>query len=461
MERDARSGVRSGQPEHRTGCWQTPDRGASDGAASDRDVPTRGTPVEQIGTAALGTSSDLFLQARTPDFRKVTLALFAAGFSTYALLYCVQPLLPVFSRKLGLSPTEASLSLSLTTGTLAVAMLIAGRISDVRGRKPIMAVSLFAVGVLTVACSFAPNWTTLLVLRTLTGVALAGVPAVAMAYLAEEVHPSDLGAAVGLYIAGNAYGGMAGRVLTGVLIDVTNSWRLSLGIIGLLGLLAAAVFAALLPPSRRFEAETVLSLNHLGRAFAIHLADAGLSRLFLIGFLLMGTFVTAYNYLSYRLVEPPFDLSQAAAGSIFLVYIIGGPASAWFGRLGSRCGRGRMMMAAMGTMFLSLLLTTTANLMVSVMAIAIFTSGFFGAHAIASGWVSHRAETARAAAASLYLFAYYVGSSVFGSLGGLFWSRFRWPGITGVVALLTLASLLTAGTLTRRERRDEAAAAPS
>ena len=251
MERETRSERRSDDFEDRT-----PARDSQDRSRSVRVAPAGETPIERIETAALAASSDLFLRARTPGFRRVTLALVAAGFSTYALLYCVQPLLPVFSRDLGVSPTQSSLSLSLTTGTLAVAMLVAGRISDVRGRKPIMAVSLFAVGVLTVACSLAPNWTTLLILRTLTGVALAGVPAVAMAYLAEEVDPSDLGAAMGLYIAGNAYGGMAGRVLTGVLIDVTHSWRLSLGIIGLLGLLAAAVFAVLLPPSRRFVAES-------------------------------------------------------------------------------------------------------------------------------------------------------------------------------------------------------------
>ena len=411
---------------------------------------------EEVGSVALAASPDLFLKARTPEFRKVTLALVAAGFSTYALLYCVQPLLPVFSQDLGVSPSESSLSLSVTTATLAVAMLVAGRISDVRGRKPIMTASLFAVGVLTVGCSFAPNWTVLLVLRTLTGVALAGVPAVAMAYLAEEVHPRDLGASMGLYIAGNAYGGMAGRVLTGVLIDLTQSWRLAIGIIGVFGIIAAALFTWLLPPSRRFEAEEGVSLGHLGRAFAGHLSDPGLAQLFLVGFLLMGGFVTAYNYLSYRLLEAPFDLSQAAAGSIFLVYLLGGPASAWFGRLGSRLGRGRMMIAAMALMFAGLLATVTGNLVITIAAIAIFTSGFFGAHAIASGWVSRRATTARAAAASLYLFAYYTGSSIFGSLGGLFWSRYGWPGIMAVVALLILVSIVTGASLMRREGREQA-----
>lgn len=422
---------------------------------SDADKPpNHETPIEEIETLALAGSTDLFLRASTPDYRKVTAALVAAGFSTYALLYCVQPLLPVFSADLGVSPTVSSLSLSVTTGALALAMLVAGRISDVRGRKPIMAISLFAVGILTVAAAFAPNWTALLLVRALTGVALAGTPAVAMAYLAEEVHPRDLGGAMGLYIAGNAYGGMAGRVLTGILIDVTGSWRLAIGIMGVFGIAAAALFTWLLPPSRRFEAEEGFSLGHLGRAFAGHIAEPGLAKLFLVGFLLMGAFVTAYNYLSYRLIAPPFDLSQAFAGAIFLVYLIGGPASAWFGKLGGRHGRGRMMIAAMVLMLAGLLLTASHNLVVAIVAIATFTCGFFGAHSIASGWVSRRATNARAAAASLYLFAYYAGSSLFGSLGGLFYSRFGWPGIMMLVAGLIALGLMLAFRLMATERRD-------
>ena len=412
------------------------------------------TILEEAETLALAGSTDLFLRARTPEFRKVTMALVAAGFSTYALLYCVQPLLPVFSAELHVSPSVSSLSLSLATGMLAIALLVAGRVSDIIGRKPIMTVSLFAVGILTVACAFAPNWTTLLALRALTGVAVAGVPAIAMAYLAEEVHPRDLGVAMGLYIAGNAYGGMAGRVLVGFLIDATGSWRVSLAVIGAFGLAAAALFTMLLPPSRRFEPARGLSLGHLGRAFAGHLRDPVLVKLFFAGFLLMGGFVTTYNYLSYRLIAPPFSLSQAWAGSIFLVYSLGGPFSAYIGRLGGRYGLGRMMMASMALELAGLALTAVPDLAVAIVAIAMVTCGFFGAHAIASGWVSRRAAHDRAAAASLYLFAYYVGSSLFGSLGGLAWSRAGWPGIMALVGVLILAGLALAGSLARQEGRE-------
>ena len=412
------------------------------------------SPAAVAGSLALTGSPDLFLRARTPEFRRVAVALAAAGFSTYALLYCVQPLLPVFSDDLGVSPSLSSLSLSATTATLAVAMLFAGRLSDVTGRKAPMAVSLFAVGFLTVVAAFAPNWTSLLAIRALTGIAMAGVPSVAMAYLAEEVHPRDLGVAMGIYIAGNAYGGMAGRVLTGAIIEATGSWRLTLGFIGALGLVAAVLFITLLPPSRRFRPEQGLSFGHLTRAFGLHLRDGELLALFGVGFLIMGALVATYNYLSYRLLEPPFGLSQALSGAIFLVYILGAPASAWFGRLGGRHGRGRMLAAALGLMAAGLLLTATGSLPVTIVGITVFTCGFFGSHSIASSWVSRRAAVARAQAASLYLFAYYAGSSLFGSLGGLFWSRFRWPGIMSLVAALLAAALGLALWLHGREKRE-------
>jgi YNFM family putative membrane transporter len=71
------------------------------------------------------------LESGSPAFRRLNLALFAAGFSTFAILYCVQPLLPIFSHEFNVGAATSSLSLSLTTGLLAVSMLVAGSLSDV------------------------------------------------------------------------------------------------------------------------------------------------------------------------------------------------------------------------------------------------------------------------------------------------------------------------------------------
>jgi YNFM family putative membrane transporter len=64
--------------------------------------------------------------------------------------------------------------------------------------------------------------------------------------------------------------------------------------------------------------------------------------------------------------------------------------------------------------------------------------------------VSRRAQSAKAQAASLYLFFYYLGSSISGTLGGVFWSRHGWAGVTLMIVMLTAMAFLAALFLIRR-----------
>jgi YNFM family putative membrane transporter len=381
-----------------------------------------------------------YIKRGTPEFRRTNLALFSAGFSTFALLYCVQPLLPVFSREFGVSAAASSLSLSLTTALLAASVLIAGSLSEAWGRKSVMVVSLFAAAFLTVICALVPGWHELLLVRALEGIAFSGLPAVAMAYLSEEMDHKSVGLAMGLYIGGSGLGGMTGRFVTGYLTDIA-SWRVALGAIGGFGILAALIFWRTLPPSRHFQARP-LALGQLKESLLDHLRDAGLPWLFIEGFLLMGSFVTTYNYIGYRLLGPPYRLSQTQVGAIFAVYLFGTGSSAWAGNLASRLGRRKVFWATIAVMLTGLLLTLLSPLGIIITGIAVLTVGYFGAHSIASSWVGLRARHSKAQASALYLFFYYVGSSVAGSTGGLFWSASGWKGVVGFTSSLVILALL-------------------
>jgi YNFM family putative membrane transporter len=378
------------------------------------------------------------LQSGTPTFRRMNLALFAAGFSTFATLYCVQPLLPVFSHEFGVGAAASSLSLSLTTGLLAGSMLVAGSLSDMWGRKPVMVASLVSSAVLTVVSAALPNWTALLAARALVGITLSGLPAVAMTYVSEEVHPKSVGLAMGLFIGGNAVGGMAGRLLTGMLTDL-GGWRFAMAAIGTLGLLAAAGAWASLPAPAQTRHRPADFMGLL-RSFAEPLRDPGLCGLFAEGFLLMGAFVTLYNYLGFRLLAPPYGFSQTAIGAIFVVYLVGTASSAWIGDLAGRLGRRKVLWSMIATMALGVGLTLSDAIAPILIGIAVVTFGFFGAHSIASSWVGRRSHSARAQSSALYLFCYYAGSSIVGTVGGVFWTAHSWRGVVGLVlALLTAA----------------------
>jgi MFS transporter, YNFM family, putative membrane transport protein len=382
------------------------------------------------------------ISSGTAAYRRLSLALVIAGLATFSLLYSVQSLLPVFAKEFKVSAGESSLVVSLATGAMAITLLVASVISDSIGRRQMMAASLFAASVLTLVSVVLPGWHALLLTRFLIGIALAGIPAVAMAYIAEEVHGDSIGGAMGLYIAGAAIGGMAGRLAASVVSDLLG-WRFALAGIGAISLIGAGVFWWAAPHSRSF-----VSRKHDWPSFLASVRklsnDAALPWLYAEGFLLMGAFVTIYNYVGFRLLAAPYSLSQSTVGAIFLFYIIGSFSSTWFGKLAGRLGRRKVFWVPILVLLGGIAMTVARPLTVVILGIGVLTVGYFGAHSVASSWVSRRGGAARAQAAAFYLFFFYVGSSILGTVGGIAWSRSGWTGVASFTGLLMVLALLIA-----------------
>jgi len=370
--------------------------------------------------------------------------LFAAGFVTFSLLYETQPVLPLVAGAFGLSPAEASLSLSAATLALALGMLLAAPISDAKGRVGVLRSAIVAAALLGLLVPFAPTFPVLVALRAVQGLALAGVPAVAMAYLAEEVEPRRAGAAMGLFIAGNAVGGMVGRLLVG-LLSAELGWKGGLWGLALLDVALAAWFARNVPPSRRFRPRP-FRRDAILRGLAASGRDPVLLGLYSMAFLVMGSFVTVYNYLAFSLEGPPWRLSASSVSWVFLLYTVGIFTSPLAGRVSDRVGRPRVLMAGAALQLAGAVATLVVPLALKLLGLALFTLGFFAAHAVASTGVGHRGGAERAAASAHYLLAYYAGSSVVGTLGGVVFARAGWGGVVALVsALLVVAAGVAAG----------------
>ncbi|SFN32624.1 MFS transporter, YNFM family, putative membrane transport protein [Candidatus Pantoea varia] len=397
---------------------------------------------EAVPAAPESAAASGYIRRGTPKFMRVTLALFSAGLATFALLYCVQPILPVLSQQFGVSPATSSLSLSISTGLMALGLLVTGPLSDAVGRKSVMVTALMLAAICTLISATMTSWHGILIMRGLMGLSLSGVAAVGMTYLSEEMDARVVAFSMGLYISGNSIGGMSGRLLSGVLTDLF-SWRIAVAVIGCFSLASALMFWKILPASRHFRPITLRPRNLLIN-FRLHWRDPGLPWLFAEGFLLMGAFVTLFNYIGYRLLDAPWHLSQAVVGLLSVVYLTGSWSSPKAGALTSRLGRGPVMLGATAIMLLGLLATAFNSLWLILPGMMLFTAGFFAAHAVASGWIGPRARRARGQASSLYLFSYYVGSSVAGTLGGVFWHNFGWSGITLFIGILLILALAVA-----------------
>ena len=400
------------------------------------------------GAAARAAAGDRRHEGYRPGdraYRRIAVALFAAGVATFALMYSTQALLPELARSFAISDADSTLSVSLTTAGLGVALLFTGPVSEVLGRTRLIHASLLASAIIGLACAVAPGWDMLLALRLLQGVALAGLPAVATAYLREEMHPDGYARTAGLYVGGTALGGMSGRLLTGGLADLAG-WRWALAAVAGLGLVCALLVLVLLPASRNF-APAPARPRHLVTMTRRALSDRGLLALYGIGACAMGAFVAVYNAIGFRLTSAPYQLSLGQESLVFLIYPVGTVTSALAGRMVERYSRRTVVPAGALITMAGVALTVATPLPLVVLGVAVMTAGFFVVHGVASGWVPVRAAAggvAAAQAASLYLFAYYLGSSVFGGLAGRVWVTGAWPAVVAMVlALLAVCGGLT------------------
>jgi YNFM family putative membrane transporter len=418
---------------------------ATRGASDEQQPGVPADPAEAAAAAPLTLhprGADLRHLPGSRGLRRTQLALFGAGLATFLLLYSTQALLPALSASLRLTPAQASLTVSAAAIGLALAVIPASALSERYGRTAVMTFSVFAAVALAVVIPFSPDLTVLTTLRALQGVALAGLPATAMAYLAEEVHPSALASAMGLYVAGNSIGGMSGRLISGVVAG-SFGWRWGLASVALLSLLCAVAFRVLIPPARYFRPGPVNPAALL-RTVGSHLRNPLLGRLFVLGMLFMTVFGAVYTVMGYRLVAAPFDLSQGLASSIFAVYVVGTFASALSARITGRFGRRGTLYLAIGTTSAGLLLTLPNSLATALLGLVLITAGFFTGHCVASASVGRNATHGRAQASALYLAAYYLGNSLGGTFGADAYHAGGWTDTVYVgLAAMALAGAVT------------------
>lgn len=374
-------------------------------------------------------------------FYRAGIALFLLGFASFSLIYCVQPLLPIFVESFQISPASSALSLSITTFFLAFSIVLSSAFSQSLGRKGLMLCSMGCAAVLNLVCAWSPSWHALVLMRAIEGFVLGGVPAVAMAWIAEEIHPGHLAKTMGLYIAGTAFGGMMGRVSVGIMAEYF-SWRYALSILAIMSLLCCVGFYYLLPASKNFVAQKGINLQLHLHAWWTHLCNKRMLLIYSLGFLSTSVFVCLFNYLTFYLGEAPFSLSYTQISLIFLVYSFGILSSSMSGYMADRLGRFQVLYLGLGLIILGILMTLIHQLWCIIIGIGLFTTGFFFVHAMASSQVGLLAKHYKGHATSIYLLFYYVGSSIVGTVGGWFWQAQGWISIVCLTLSLCLCAVL-------------------
>jgi len=365
-----------------------------------------------------------------------------AGFCSFLNLYAPQPLLPMIRDRFGADAVSAGHMISATTLAVALIAPFTGVVADHLGRKRVIATAMFALIVPTLMVAFSDSLGAMVFWRFVQGLLLPPIFVVTVAYIGDELPMDQATTMAGIYTSACCFGGFFGRFMSGLLAAQFGLRGAFIGL-AVLSLIAAIGFTALLPRETRFvpSGGILPSLRHMRD----HLLNPRLTAIFAIGFGVLFSFVGTFNYIAFYLAGPPFGLSAAAIGTIFVVWLIGvvtTPATGFFVR---RIGRRALVLIGMVFWAAGLLVTLSSNLALIVAGLALAAGCGFFCQAASTAYVAVSAERARSSAVGLYVTFYYLGGSVGAVLPGYAWNRFGWPGCVAVlVAMVGIMGVMVA-----------------
>ncbi|HBM42785.1 MAG TPA: MFS transporter, partial [Halomonas sp.] len=325
------------------------------------------------------------IEAKTRAWWRATAALCLGSFLVFINLYVPQPLLPGLKEAYGVSTLGVSLLMSVSTLSLALALLVFGPLSDAIGREGIMRITLLLAGGLSLALAFAPTFESLLFLRLLQGFVLGGLPAVAIAWMGDEFDKTALLSAVGLYIGANSLGGISGRIVGGGAAAIGGPSAAFLAV-GAMTVVGCIIFWRLLPNSQAFTPKRFQLRQAVGDLLG-HLRSPVLLAAYFLGGINFLIFINQYSYITFRLADAPYQLAASGLGLIFLTYLGGTFGSTVSGKLAGRFSPARCISAGIVILMLGTAITLADSLALIILGLTINAFGFFMAHSLASSWV--------------------------------------------------------------------------
>ncbi|HUC66772.1 MAG TPA: MFS transporter [Stellaceae bacterium] len=370
------------------------------------------------------------------DRRQAAIAL--AGCITFINLYSPQALLPLLSQQLGAGASAVSLLVSATTLAIALIAPFTGTVADVVGRKRVIVSAMFALVLPTALLGLAGGLDAMVLWRFVQGLLLPPIFAVTIAYIGDELPAAEATSATGIYLSASSFGGFLGRFLPGLLAGPIG-WRGAFLSLAVITLAAALGVLWLLPRERRFVRSPGLAAS--ARQMLRHLADPRLVATYAVGFGVLFTFIASFTYVNFHLAAAPFNLSPAALGGIFVVYLVGVVTTLLTGRAVARFGRRKLVIGLVALWAAGMLLTLLPSLAAILVGLAMSAGCGFVCQAVATGFVAVTAREGRSSAVGLYVTCYYIGGSVGGVLPGFAFERFGWPGaVATVLSMLALVA---------------------
>jgi YNFM family putative membrane transporter len=315
--------------------------------------------------------------------------------------------------------------MTITAPTVAVAIFapFIGRLADRLGFKRVIVLSAWTLTLATALAATSHSLGQLICWRFVQGIATPGIFASTVAYIHEVWPPSHTGRATAAYMTGTILGGFTGRAVSG-LVAADVSWPAAFVA---LAIMTGAVAATL---TLRLPREPARHTGHDARAGRGSIAHLVQNRRLVatcgVGFSVLFTQVAMFTYVTFHLAAPPYSLSTAALGWLFVVYLLGAVVTPIAGRWNDIYGHRTGIGSAMTIGGAGALLTLVPWLPAIVVGLSLCAAGVFTAQATTSSYIGAVTTKDRALAVGMYSTFYYAGGSAGGALPSIFWVTGGW-----------------------------------
>lgn len=222
---------------------------------------------------------------------------------------------PQMAPALKLGPLEMGWAGSAAMIGLVIGAILGGTAADRFGRKPVLALSVAAFGIFSVATSFVQNGEMLILMRLMTGIGFGGAMPNLIAIATEISPPERRAATTTSMFCGLPAGGSLVALLAGYGGEL-GEWRMIFLIGGLLPLLLTPVIIFLMPETRP-QAAPETDRRILRGLFAENRALATLLIWVIFALDLLVTYLLL-NWLPTLVVAKGFAPHEGATASLWL-----------------------------------------------------------------------------------------------------------------------------------------------
>src|SRR5258705_756522 len=286
------------------------------------------------------------------------LLLSLVGSLTFASVYAtlvMAPVLTQLSDEFGVSTGTAGVVAAAYGGPGIVTSLLGGPYSDRFGRKVFLVAGAFIMGVFTILAALAPTFETLVLARAIAGIGGSLIFPNAHALVGDVFPHGGRGRAMATVIGFNTMASRIGWPVAGVVAEAT-SWRVSVGLVGVIAIAAGTGLAIFLrPSSSNINQQLLLAI------YRLILSNGSAVAAIISRFPGSPYWFTWIPYLA-AFFPPAYGLSEGRAATYSLTLGLGVLIGSQIGgRIGDRIGHRRVVAGTIVGSGLILLVLTNAS----------------------------------------------------------------------------------------------------